>query len=315
MATTIFNALLPVVLTLLLGVVAAWEHDFDQKQAAVLNRMVMVYALPLVMFAGIAATPREQLAGDATLIGVIVFTLLAGYIVPLLIAHYVVGRDLMTSALQALAIGGPSVAFVGLPVLGYLFGQTAATIPVVVSAIVLVVLQIPATLILLSTGAARRGNQSGPQPTIVDHVLSALKQPMVWAPILAFAMMLLGISIPDPIRQSMNLLGHATGGVALFASGVILYSQRVSFSLPTLISTVSRNLVIPALAWGLIAALGLPPEVEREAVLTLAIPTAVICVILAVEYRVAEQEIASTLFLSTFLSLPTMGAFIWLLGT
>lgn len=40
-----------------------------------------------------------------------------------------------------------------------------------------------------------------------------------------------------------------------------------------------------------------------------------ICVILAVEYRVAEQEIASTLFLSTFLSLPTMGAFIWLLGT
>ncbi|MGZ8389327.1 MAG: AEC family transporter [Rhodoplanes sp.] len=145
--------------------------------------------------------------------------------------------------------------------------------------------------------------------------MSALKQPMVWAPILAFAMMLLGISIPDPIRQSMNLLGHATGGVALFASGVILYSQRVSFSLPTLISTVSRNLVIPALAWGLIAALGLPPEVEREAVLTLAIPTAVICVILAVEYRVAEQEIASTLFLSTFLSLPTMGAFIWLLGT
>lgn len=78
---------------------------------------------------------------------------------------------------------------------------------------------------------------------------------------------------------------------------------------------MSRNLVIPALAWGLIAALGLPPEVEREAVLTLAIPTAVICVILAVEYRAAEQEIASTLFLSTFLSLPTMGAFIWLLGT
>ena len=138
---------------------------------------------------------------------------------------------------------------------------------------------------------------------------------MVWAPILAFAMMLLGIPIPDPIRQSMNLLGHATGGVALFASGVILYSQRVSFSVPTLVSTVSRNVVIPALAWGLIAALGLPQEVEREAVLTLAIPTAVICVILAVEYQVAEQEMASTLFLSTFLSLPTMGAFIWLLGT
>jgi malonate transporter len=141
-ATTIFNALLPIVLTLLLGVVAAWQHDFDQKQADVLNRMVMVYALPLMLFAGIAATPRDQLAGDATLIAVIVFCLLAGYVVPLLIAHYVVGRDLMTSTLQALAIGGPSVAFVGLPVLGYLFGATAATIPVVISALVLVLVQI-----------------------------------------------------------------------------------------------------------------------------------------------------------------------------
>ena len=128
-------------------------------------------------------------------------------------------------------------------------------------------------------------------------------------------MMLLGISIPDAIRQSMNLLGHATGGVALFASGVILYSQRISFSLPTLISTVARNIVVPALAWWLVTALGIAPEIAREAVLTLAIPTAVICVILAVQYRVAEQEMASTLFLSNILSLPTMGAFIWLLGT
>jgi predicted permease len=37
-------------------------------------------------------------------------------------------------------------------------------------------------------------------------------------------------------------------------------------------------------------------------------------VILAVQFRVAEQEMASTLFLSNVLSLPTMGAFIWLLG-
>jgi hypothetical protein len=33
---------------------AACNIDFDQKQAAVLNRVVMVYALPLVLFAGIA---------------------------------------------------------------------------------------------------------------------------------------------------------------------------------------------------------------------------------------------------------------------
>jgi malonate transporter len=82
----------------------------------------------------------------------------------------------------------------------------------------------------------------------------------------------------------------------------------------TIISTLSRNVVTPALVWGLVTALGVA-HIGREAVLTLAIPTAVICVILAVQYQAAEQEMASTLFLSNILSLPTMGVFIWLLGT
>jgi malonate transporter and related proteins len=41
-------------------------------------------------------------------------------------------------------------------------------------------------------------------------------------------------------------------------------------------------------------------------------PTASLCVILAVQYQTAEQEMASTLFFSTILSVVTMGAFIWL---
>ncbi|PZP38873.1 MAG: permease, partial [Azospirillum brasilense] len=45
---------------------------------------------------------------------------------------------------------------------------------------------------------------------------------------------------------------------------------------------------------------------------TMAIPAASIIVILAVQYQVAEQEMASTLFFSTLLSVLTMGAFIWL---
>lgn len=314
MTLTILNALLPVVITLLLGVVAAWHNDFDEKQAAVLNRMVLVYALPLVLVAGIVATPRGQLAGDLPLIGVVVFSLLASYAIPFAIAHRLVGRDLMTSALQALAIGGPSTAFVGLPVLGYLFGPSAATIPVAVSSVALVLVQVPATMVLLSIGAAKRGDKDAPPAAILDNIVSALKQPMVWAPLVAFVIMLAGIPIPKPLQQSMNLLGHATGGVALFASGIILYSRQVSFSLPVAINTVSRNLIVPGAVWGLVTLLGVPPEAGREAVLTMAIPAAVICVILAVQFRVAEQEMASTLFFSNVFSLATMGLFIWLMG-
>ena len=112
----------------------------------------------------------------------------------------------------------------------------------------------------------------------------------------------------------MVLLGKATGGAALFASGIILYSRRISFSLPVGVSTAARNLVMPAAVWAMLALVGLPPESSQEAVLAMAIPTSSVCVILAVQFQTAEQEMASTLFFSTVLSLPTMGLFIWLMG-
>jgi malonate transporter len=56
------------------------------------------------------------------------------------------------------------------------------------------------------------------------------------------------------------------------------------------------------------------PAVTREAVLTLAIPTASLAVIFAVQYHTAEREMASILFFSTISSVVTMAAFIWVTG-
>ena len=262
MFMTVIGALLPVIVTLLMGVVAGWHHDFDAKQATVLNRMVMLYALPMLLFAGMVAIPRDQLTADASLAAVIVIAMILGFFVPLLIARFLCGRDLMTASLQALAIGAPSVAFVGFPVLGYLFGDVAATIPVAVSGLVLNVVQLPACMILLSLAAAQTNAAQGERKSALDHVLATLKQPIVWAPILAFVIMLLDLDIPAVFRESLVLLGKATGGAALFASGIILYSRRISFNLPVAVSTVARNLVMPAAVWGMLALVGLPHEFE-----------------------------------------------------
>lgn len=314
MLTTVIGALMPVVVTLLLGVAAAWHHDFDDKQASVLNRMVMLYALPMLLFAGMVAIPRHQLTGDVVLAGVIVMTMTLSYIVPLVVARNIFGRDLATSALQALAIGAPSFAFVGFPVLGYLFGTDAATIPVAVSGLTMNLVQFPASMVLLTIATAGKNGTDGPKTSLFGHVLDAFKQPVVWSPILAFIIMMLDFDIPDPIRKSLELLGKTTGGAALFAAGIILYSHRVTFNSKVAVSAASRNLVIPALVGAIVFLLGMRPEIGKETVLAMAIPTSSVCVILAVQFQTAEQEIASTLFFSTILSLPTMGLFIWLMG-
>jgi malonate transporter len=58
MFTTIISALLPVVLTLLLGYLAGRHHDFTSDHAAVLNRLVLLYALPADLFVGMVTTKR-----------------------------------------------------------------------------------------------------------------------------------------------------------------------------------------------------------------------------------------------------------------
>jgi ABC-type spermidine/putrescine transport system permease subunit I len=50
MLATVLGAVLPMVVTVLLGFVAAWHHDFGSKDAPILNRMVLVYAVPLALF-------------------------------------------------------------------------------------------------------------------------------------------------------------------------------------------------------------------------------------------------------------------------
>lgn len=123
---------------------------------------------------------------------------------------------------------------------------------------------------------------------------------------------LANLHFPASVEDSLRLLGSATGGVALFASGIVLFSFRVTFNLSVGVAVTARNIVIPAVIWGLMIFLGIEPEIRRQAVLTLAIPTASIPVILAVQYQMAEQEMASILFFSTVFSVITMGGFIWL---
>jgi predicted permease len=64
---TVLAALAPIAVTSLLGFVAAWHHDFAAKDAAVLNRMVLLYAVPVALFVGtpLRSAP-SRMSGDTS---------------------------------------------------------------------------------------------------------------------------------------------------------------------------------------------------------------------------------------------------------
>ena len=317
--TPFLGALLPVLVTILLGFVAAWHHDFDQKQASTLNDMVLLYAVPMGLFAGTASTRRDVLSQDIPLVIALCGAIIGAYGVVFLLSRFAFRVTVGVSALAALGVSTPAVPFIGPAVLGDLFG-TASALPIGIASLVINLTVVPATILLLSLDARPQSaqEQGSPKPensqtgyaVLASTLVKTLKQPIVWAPLVAFVIVLVGIRVPQLLVHSLTLLGQAAGGVALFASGIILASGRMVVNRSVIMMAALKNIVQPALVFVALRFLAYRNPIVSQAVLTTAIPTMPILIMFATQYRVAQAESAAEVFLSSVSSVITMGGFI-----
>src|SRR6202789_2826344 len=228
MLNTILGALLPMVVTFLLGFIAAWRHDLGPKDASILNRMVLLYAVPLTLFAGTDTTSRTALSQDIPLVIALCLAIFGLYGVVFLFHRILFRFPTSVSALYALTASAPAVPFVGPAVLGDLFGGLSA-IPIAIASLVINLTVVPITILLLALDSkggdsqnncallqAGRGSASAPKAYVsvcTGRLADTVKEPIVWAPVLAFVVVLRGLRIPRIIVPSLALLGHASGGV------------------------------------------------------------------------------------------------------
>ncbi len=311
MAEILVDALLPIVVTLLLGFFAGWHHDFTEENSAVLNRMVMLYALPMSLFSGLMGTPRTQLFSNLPMFFWLGIAMIGGYALVFAVSYRLFRRPLASAALQAFTIAGPAVPFIGTSVLESLFGGDS-TLAVAICGLLINLFQLPLSLILLTIATEKDDSSKGVFTQIAEKIVDALKEPVVWSVLAGFLLVLMDIHASPAIKNSFLLLGKATGGVALFASGVVLFSKKVTLDAAVAVNVLAKNLAMPALIWLGILATGIAVPMTGIIVVTTAIPTASISVILSVQFNTAEKEMASTLFFSTLGSIITMGFFIWL---
>jgi hypothetical protein len=310
--------------TFLLGFLAAWHHGFELKDASTLNRMVLLYAVPLSLFAGTVTTSRTTLSQDVPLVIALCVAIVGLYGVVFLFSRIFFRMQVSSSALAALTASAPAVPFVGPAVLGDLFGALSA-IPIAIGSLVINLTVVPVTILLIAldskatdpenTPVAHEGDHSASSPRSYASVFAAklaetVKKPIVWAPVLAFVVVLSGFRIPQLIVHSLSMLGSASGGVALFASGIVLASGKIKATWYVLFLVFLKNIVQPALVLGGLRWFGYGNPIISEAVLTAAIPTMPIVIMLALQYRIAEAEAASAVFLSVIGSVITMGVFI-----
>lgn len=308
------QVLLPIFVTMGLGYGAARHGRFGVKQVPILNKVVLLYAIPMSISVGILRLSRNTLLNNVGLLLVLVGGLAAVNLIAFALARYVVRRDLATSALQALAISFPAVPFIGPSLLSPLFRESAILIASV--ALVGNIVIVPFTTVCLSMASEQKTATGGVYSsfwTSLRHaLLYGLKQPIVWGPVLALIVVLLGVSAGKTFDNSLVLLGQAGGGVGLFTTGIVLQSQSLSLSPAIVASVVGKNVLAPLTVLGVAYLAGQGAEAGEVGV-TASILAAPIIATLAIENGVAVREMSSTLLLSTLASVLTTGAFIVLL--
>jgi hypothetical protein len=283
--------------------------------------MVLTYALPLALFAGTITIPRPELISDWPLLVILLTATLLPFLAALLVDLYVVRRSLPAAALQAMAFGFPAIAFTGIPILTPLIGSKA-TLVVDFAGLTGNIIILPATLVLLSFDQVSGGSGdddgkcNGPKPSVGASITTALKgsllQPVVLSPLLAIVLVLVNIHLPGVVSSSFKLLGSTVGGISLFASGIILQSQKLTFSMPAAISSAARLLIIPGLTYAALSLIGIAGDERKMSVLALSLAAAPMQVILSTRYKTDEQENAAVLLYTNVLCIPTLALFIWL---
>ena len=151
--------------------------------------------------------------------------------------------------------------------------------------------QIPLGVALMAPAGAK------PSAALID----AARQPLVFVPLIATAIVVAGIQFPAFADAPLALIGQANSGVAVFAAGLVLSAHKFSISIEVGWNTIVKLLLMPASMLGLGLALGFTGETLEQLILISALPPVFTGMILANRYHTYIEMASSTLIVTALL--------------
>lgn len=294
----IAGPILPVALVIILGYAAGKRGRLNHADSLVISRVVLGWIFPALLLVSMAATPRSQLF-DIKLISATFVGIMGMYLAALLIG-WLRYRELKAATLKGFVTAYPDAAFMGIPILQAMFGS-GSIYTVLVLNLIASLLMIPLTTMLLTVAS---GNRSGWQ-AFRSSITQAVRRPLMWAPALGILCSLLELKLPPMLAESFNLMGKATPGVSLLCLGLIMSSVPLKLSGEVWGNLGLKLLLQPALMIGAILLFGAKGIYAQQMILLAALPSATIPAMFANEAGAYQSEAATTILVSTVLSIIT----------
>ena len=295
--TSIFLALLPVFVVILVGFALRRFHVIGEAQWAGLDQICYFVLFPAIIFKEIAVAdftgvPVLAMAGAMMLAVIVMIGLLVLLNRPVMAALGINGPQ-FTSLVQGAARWHTFIAFAIIPLQ---FGPGALPLGAVSAAAMTPLLNILCVIVM-----ARFAHETYVSPRTL--ALSIIRNPFVFSSLGGIAWQLSGLELPTLGLQVLDMVGRGALGLALLTVGAGLrLGDAISSWPPVAAAVVLKLLAMPALMAAALWLMGVRGEAYAVAMLCAAVPTG------SGAYVLARQMGGDAPMVANMLTLQVLGA-------
>ncbi len=303
---TLLDVILPVFLVIASGYVLVWRGIFPESGIDGIMRFTQGFAIPCLLFRAIATLDLSNFF-DARLLGSFYAGAAICFFAGMAGARLFFKRDWEDCVAIGFCCLFSNSVLLGLPIMERAYGAAAMTANFAIISMhspFCYGIGITVMEVVKARGAAG--------PAVLVKVLKAMfSNTLIMGVALGFAVNLSGFALPGPVNDALDLMVRAALPAALFGLGGVLVQYRPEGDLRVIFYVCAVALVAhPLITFGLGRAFDLSDASMRSAVVTGAMAPGVNAYIFANIYGHAKRVAASSVLLSTALTIVT--AWVWL---
>jgi len=298
-----FDIVVPMFALMLCGYLAVYFRILGADGIRGLSNFVFFFAIPALLFHGIS-TSRGAEHDEIAIVYAYFIACLVLFAATMAAGRLIFRLSLQEQAIMAFTATFSNTVLLGIPIIYTAFGERGLLpVTLITSFHSIILLTLATTIIEIGQGHGGRFLHSLPKT-----LLALLRNPLLLAIIAGFVMRLLGWHSPVVVDGFLVLLTGAAAPCSLFALGATLAGFHLGGGLKeTLFLTVMKLVVHPLLVWFLVTGIfHLAPIQIAVSVILAALPAGQNGFILAQRYGIYVERSASTVLITTAISVVTV---------
>lgn len=304
---SVIGIIAPVFLLILAGAVTLNRKLLSAETLRGLTDLVFYAAMPCLLFRSVVEAPPLRLADvAASFIGGAYILYLAG----LLVARFLLRARLAQASVFGINCVFGNTVMLGIPIIDAAYGPEGVANLLAVVALHSAMLLPLATIVI----EADTGTGNGPRAVLRAALSGILHNPVIVAIAAALLWRATGLGLAAPAHRFFLMVGAAGPPLALFCLGAALpRPEGVKGLAEIALASIVKLVAMPALVAVIATAMGVRGTAFAVVVLAAAMPTGANAFLLARRFGTMMEASATTVVVSTALSVFTLSALLALL--